>query len=70
MSLGVINLHTYGAKVFMKSVKKFKTQNFTIYFQKCQSSIKLVKCSIAGTYLQTPLPLPEFFPIGQLNIFK
>ena len=25
---------------------------------------------LAGTYLQTPLPLPEFFPIGQWNRFK
>ena len=25
---------------------------------------------IARTYLQTPLPLPEFFPIGQWNKFK
>ena len=24
----------------------------------------------ARTYLQTPLPLPEFFPIGQWNRFK
>ena len=24
----------------------------------------------AGTYLQTPLRLPEFFPIGQWNRFK
>ena len=25
---------------------------------------------LARTYLQTPLPLPEFFPIGQWNRFK
>jgi hypothetical protein len=42
MSLGVINLHTNGAKVFMKSFKIFKTQEFHDLFKKSQSSIKLV----------------------------
>ena len=34
MSLGVINLHTNGAKVFMKSIKKFKTLEFYDLFSK------------------------------------
>ena len=33
------------------------------------SSIQVIP-DIARTYLQTPLPLPEFFPIGQWNRFK
>ena len=34
------------------------------------SILKKVYVNTARTYLQTPLPLPEFFPIGQWNRFK
>ena len=42
MSLGVINLHKNGAKVFMKSMKKFKTPELHDLFSNMSVFDKLV----------------------------
>ena len=46
-------------------------QAIEICHQACPPSISMCfSQGLARMYLQTPLPLPEFFPIGQWNRFK
>ena len=43
---------------------------FQIFKDQCKSVPSISVAVLARTYLQTPLRLPEFFPIGQWNRFK
>ena len=44
--------------------------NFLSSLPRCVRGMYYLICLYARTYLQTPLPLPERFPIGQWNRFK
>ena len=68
--LGDSSSWQYRSSIFPLNVQETKPRIPTYTVTNLQLQNRTTQTANAGTYLQTPLRLPELFPIGLWNRFK